>query len=94
MRPRLEFVELPGGTYAARVGMIEVAHLIPRGLGAGVYYVIRLPLPSGTENRMRRAAALIEAKRQVWLIASEWFVAVGVLNVDGRLRCDERLAGE
>ena len=62
--------------------------------GGGVVYLIRLPLPSGDANRFRRAGSLIEAKRSVWEISSEWFIASGAMDINCRLRCDERLSDE
>ena len=93
-RPQLEFETLKSGRITARVGVIDVAEIIPPIAGGGVVYLIRLPLPSGDASRFRRASSLIEAKRSVWEISSEWFIATGTMDVNCRLRCDERLSDE
>jgi hypothetical protein len=90
-RPQLEFATLDSGRIVGRVGVIDVAEILPTGLGLVVNYIIRLPLPGANENRFRRANTLIEAKRTIWEVSSEWFIAAGVMDVDRRLRCDERL---
>jgi hypothetical protein len=93
-RPQLEFDALKSGRIAARVGVIEIAEIIPPIAGGVVVYIVRLPLPSGDASRFRRANTLIEAKRSIWDIGSEWFIAAGVMDINCRLRCDERLSDQ
>jgi hypothetical protein len=92
MRPQLEFATLDSGRVMARVGVIDVAEIVPADGGLVVNYIIRLPLPGSDATRFRRANSLIEAKRSIWEVGSEWFIAVGVMDINCRLRCDERLS--
>jgi hypothetical protein len=91
-RPQLEFAVLTSGRIAARVGVIDIAEIVPPVAGTAVNYIIRLPLPGADANRFRRANTLIEAKRTIWQVGSEWFIAAGVMDINCRLRCDERLS--
>jgi hypothetical protein len=93
-RPQLEFATLKSGRITARVGIIDIAEIMPPIAGGPVVYIVRLPLPNGDANRFRRANSLIEAKRSIWEVGSEWFIAVGVTDIGCRLRCDERLSDQ
>ena len=93
-RPQLEFAALESGRVAARVGVIDVGEIVPTCAGLAVNYIIRLPLPGSDEKRFRRANTLIEAKRRIWEVWSEWFIAAGIMNIGCRLRCDEQLSAD
>lgn len=91
MRPLLEFKPQASGRIAAMIGVIDVAVIMP---GLLTSYLVRLPLPDSADRRWRRAASVIEAKQAIYVLASEWFAAIGVLDLDQRVRCDERLYPE
>lgn len=86
-RPELIFHPPVLHRIVAKLNVVPIGEIIMFDGAVSAHWTVDL---AGLSRAPRRAANAARAKREMWLLASEWFVAAGILDPEVRLRCADQ----